>query len=1030
MNRPEHDDLPSKSFSDSEVAGAFGFAMWQHSPERWQPPTPEELEGKLPGYRVETFLGRGGMGAVYRAVQEGLDRPVAVKVLPPGLEATDPTFAERFAGEARLMAKLAHPNVVTVFDTGQTADGRLYYAMELMDGTDAARRLAEEGRLRPEEARAICLRVCDALEAAHEIGIVHRDIKPANVLISAKGVVKVADFGLARLGGREQDGLTLTGHVVGTPDFTAPEAHQPGVELDGRADLYATGVMLHQMLTGHLPRGAFKPASELVPGLDPRFDGVISRAMQEDREDRYQMASHLRHDLEQLSVVESRRKTRESPIAVPVGKVTAERHIGEASPPAPVQGEVPPLSTDAPSPAPAGRPTRRRGVLTERRIRSLVTLMAVALCALAGIASLRRTGERLASLGYDLPFLFHKPGGGQEVTVVYLDQMADGRLDRSVQAPLLDRLRESGARAAVYDILFDEPWPDPGVDAAFATAIRKFREGGGVVVLAAARETSRHEGVIVERIVPPCDPLLEAADGFGLVAFVHDDRHTVRELPVGTRDEPSLVWRAALALGTGIDESRRLEPRWINYVGPPPHPDRPEDRPPIPSVPVGAALGEINPSLFRNRVVVIGGKPGIVGSALGADLFSSPYHRWDHRGHFPLMSGVEIQANALLNLLNGNWLGRSGKRADQALVLCIAVAAGVGLSRLRPLPGLAVAALGFAALALAGVLSMHYGRIWFPWTIAAFVQLPVAFVGGTMANYYVERFFRLRLDADQRRLREAFSRYVSPKMLDRLADRGFPLDPGGEKTLAAMMFTDIENFTDICERVTDPIHIVDNLNDYFQRTTEQIFEHDGVVIKYIGDAIFAAWGVPLPDGQAALKSVRAAWRLHLNAALRMGGESLRTRVGLHFGEVVAGNIGSTRHIDYTLVGDAVNLAARLEQLNKTLGTTILMSEETARLAGGEFSTRRVGLFRVKGRRDTASVHELLGPVAATGLPSWAETYAEALAAFEEGDRKRARRLFEETDRSRLDGDGPSRFFLEHLARTDGGETGVVELREK
>ncbi len=1021
-------------FSDAEVAGAFGFAARQANHEPWHPPTPAELEGLLPGYRIEALIGRGGMGAVYRAVQINLGREVAVKLFPAGLAERDSTLIDRFVQEAQTLAKLSHPNIVSIFDAGKSDQGHLHYVMELSDGTDVARRLANEGRFGPEEARGICLRVCDALAAAHELGIIHRDIKPANVLLNTKGVVKVADFGLARFVDRTDDGHTLTGHVVGTPDFTAPEAHTPGVELDGRADLYAVGVMLYQMLTGSVPRGAFKPASEIVHGLDPRFDTVISRAMQTRREDRYQKAATLRHDLEQLSVIEPRRKTRETTIAVPVGKLTAERVRDRAAAGSSNSDGPTTPSPSRPVPPSTGKPKARKALVTERRTRWLTALLAVILAALAGLVCLQRAGQSAVTLSYDLPFLVHRPGGTGAACIVYLDQADGGRLDRSIQAPLLDVLREAGAIAVVYDLIFDEPWPDPSVDTAFAEAIRKFRAGGGVVMLAAGREARQISGAAYERLIPPHDLLLDAADDFGIVPLVHDDRFIVRELSTGTRDEPSLAWKMAFRMGANLKESERLDPRWINYAGPPPHPARPDDAPSILSIPASSVLGGpegVNPALFRGKIVVVGGSPGVIGPKLGEDLFSTPFHRYDRRGNLALMSGVEIQANLLLNLLNGNWLTRSSERSDLILVLAVALAAGLFLSRMRPLAGLGFTLLGTLGFLSAGILSMHYAGFWFPWTVAAFVQLPVAFVGGTMTNYYVERVRRVRLDADQKRLREAFSRYVSPKMLERLSEKGFHLDPGGDKTLAAMMFTDIESFSTVCERVGDPLHIVENLNDYFQRTTDKIFEHDGSVIKFIGDAIFAAWGVPFDDDEAVVKAVRAAWQLHLNATLRMDGEALRTRVGLHFGEVVAGNIGSTKHIDYTLIGDAVNVASRLEQLNKDLGTTILMSEDVAHLVGHEFCTRRLGQFRVKGRRDVTGVHELLGPRSNTVLPDWAELYEQALTAFEEGEKADAKRLFEETLRARIDGnDGPSTFFLEAIAKAEGREEGVVEMGER
>ncbi|HRK15342.1 MAG TPA: protein kinase [Prosthecobacter sp.] len=288
---------------------------------RWEPPSPEELQKLMPGYTIEKLLGRGGMGAVYRGIQMNLDRPVAIKILPPGVEKEDSSFAERFKNEAKLMAKLNHPAVVSVHDFGATQGGQLYFAMEYVDGSDVSQMIAAQGKLPPDHALAITAHVCDALAAAHELGIVHRDIKPANVLINMKGQVKVADFGLAKVEEPGQHGFTKTGYAMGTPDFVAPEALMLGMAIDGRADIYAVGVMLYQMLTGNIPRGAFKSAAQLVPGLDPRFDAIITKAMQSAREDRHQSAAELRRELDVILTVPLVRQDAPVSAAIPVAQV-------------------------------------------------------------------------------------------------------------------------------------------------------------------------------------------------------------------------------------------------------------------------------------------------------------------------------------------------------------------------------------------------------------------------------------------------------------------------------------------------------------------------------------------------------------------------------------------------------------------------------------------------------------------------------------------------------------------------------------
>ncbi len=267
----------------------------------WQPPSLEEMQAMLPQYHFEKLLGRGGMGAVYKAVQASLDRAVAIKVLPGDLVSDgsdDAQFAERFKNEARTMAKMSHPSIVNVFDFGETQSGLLYIVMEFIDGTDVAQMIASQGKLPEDYALSITAHVCDALAYAHARGVIHRDIKPANILINMEGAVKVADFGLAKQSDTAH-ALTKTNMTMGTPDFVAPEALISGVPLDGRVDLYAIGVMLYQMLTGDIPRGMWKmPGARL--GTDPRFDAIIEKAMQTDREARYQSAADLRRDLDSI----------------------------------------------------------------------------------------------------------------------------------------------------------------------------------------------------------------------------------------------------------------------------------------------------------------------------------------------------------------------------------------------------------------------------------------------------------------------------------------------------------------------------------------------------------------------------------------------------------------------------------------------------------------------------------------------------------------------------------------------------------
>jgi predicted Ser/Thr protein kinase len=261
------------------------------------PPTPAELAPHFPQLEIIEVLGQGGMGIVYRARQPGLDRFVALKIL--SLDAgKDPSFAQRFALEARSLARLNHPNIIGVYDFGQ-AGGFYYFIMEFVDGTNLREMIKN---LTPKEALAIVPKVCEALQFAHDEGIVHRDIKPENILIDKKGRVKMADFGLAKLLGKAPSDYRITAPhtVMGTPHYMAPEQLERPQEVDHRADIYSLGVVLYEMLTGELPLGRFAPPSARAQ-IDVRLDEVVLRSLENKPERRYQHASDLKTELETIT---------------------------------------------------------------------------------------------------------------------------------------------------------------------------------------------------------------------------------------------------------------------------------------------------------------------------------------------------------------------------------------------------------------------------------------------------------------------------------------------------------------------------------------------------------------------------------------------------------------------------------------------------------------------------------------------------------------------------------------------------------
>ncbi len=262
---------------------------------RIPPPSPEQIATHFPQLEIIECLGRGGMGVVYKARQKSLGRLVALKLLAPERE-KDPQFAERFSREAQALAQLDHPHIVTIYDFGQT-NGFFYLLMEFVDGVNL-RQLLRSRKLTPEEALAIVPPLCEALQFAHERGIVHRDIKPENLLLTKDGRVKIADFGIAKMLGDETQ--VAEEKAAGTPGYMAPEQMEMPPRVDSRADIYSLGVVFYEMLTGELPKQKFAAPSRRI-AVDVRIDEVVLRALEKSPELRWQTAAEMRTQVEAIA---------------------------------------------------------------------------------------------------------------------------------------------------------------------------------------------------------------------------------------------------------------------------------------------------------------------------------------------------------------------------------------------------------------------------------------------------------------------------------------------------------------------------------------------------------------------------------------------------------------------------------------------------------------------------------------------------------------------------------------------------------
>jgi adenylate cyclase len=655
-----------------------------------------------------------------------------------------------------------------------------------------------------------------------------------------------------------------------------------------------------------------------------------------------------------------------------------------------------------------------------------------ALAALLGLLTFNLDNDIVIRLlvwpSYDYPFRLHHSAPLTNIVMVYMDDDSHRELnqpyhtswDRAVHARLLDRLTADGARAVVFDIIFSDPHPTNAAgDAQFARAIKD----SGKVILAAEYTYTADGFPTVFRAI---DPLIDAAAGWGFVQLLSDQDLTVRRhlhVPPDKDAEgfSSMTWQTAALLGAAVtrNPAGRFTERWMNYYGPPGT---------IPGVSFHRAL-ETNAAcpagFFSNKVVFIGANLKTYFSGQRKDEFKTPYTRG---GQF--LAGVDVQATQFLNLVRGDWLTRLPTGAEGVLLIVSGLVLGVGLAFLRPLPATG-AALGAALLVTVGAHYLFWQhRIWLAWLIIIAVQVPVALMWSVIFNS-ISAYIQNRL------LEDSLSQYLSPALVRRMLRDPDLRKPGGRKQVVSILFSDIAGFSRVSEQIT-PEELIQLLNEYYETTIRCIKETEGIVVDIIGDAIFAIWNAPEPQPDHQRRMLRAALLFQQRLTefhRRPGRQALRTRVGLHTGEVIVGNVGSSDHYDFTAIGENVNLASRLEGLNKHLGSTVLLSGAAAGAADAGLIVRRVGRFRFKGFDKAVDVHELVvDDQAVEAARPWLEAFEDGLNKFQQGNFAGAEQSFFRALEKRRD-DGPARFYLKEIeerreAAPRPGWDGTVELKEK
>ena len=352
-----------------------------------------------------------------------------------------------------------------------------------------------------------------------------------------------------------------------------------------------------------------------------------------------------------------------------------------------------------------------------------------------------------------------------------------------------------------------------------------------------------------------------------------------------------------------------------------------------------------------------------------------------------VVAGVTIHATAFLNLIRGDYLRYIDWRWMTVIIIACGVLYGGGLVLLRPPWAVAIGLLSIPPIVYADYRAFTHDFFWFNWLLIAGFQIPVAVIWSVTYN-------SVRLHVERKLFEQTICLYVSKKFAKRIVANPNIMKQGALKQRLTIFFSDIASFTTISEGM-DPNQLEKMMNDYFQKAVQDcIFATDGTVVKYIGDAIFAFWNAPEPQSDHGFQACEAVLRFRAMKPIYVNGKELVTRIGLHTGEANVGNFGSKERFDYTALGENINLASRMEGLNKYLGTRALITGETQREVGSRLITRYLGLFRLKGFEKAVAVYELMGtPEQEADSRELRERFAAALASLPKGNLRVRRRLF-------------------------------------
>lgn len=612
---------------------------------------------------------------------------------------------------------------------------------------------------------------------------------------------------------------------------------------------------------------------------------------------------------------------------------------------------------------------------------------------------------------------------GKDVMVVLLDEAIMDQfpcrspVPRGMLARLIQIADEGGARFIGLDV-FLKNLTSEDRDNELLMAIKK---SGKVVPVSALREENGQY-----RLDFPHEAFLNAAFATGVADFpINPIDQRIRELQVYYEVEGKRVPALSSSLFL-LDQGGKVKPsklvgmerfseKWpsmnldslnrifINYQGPPASSN--PDRNIIRTLPASAVLtGLIPKAWFKNKFVLIG-----AGYADNTDSFRTPFY--SRLYDYDMMPGVEIHANALATILDGKTINTLPVAVSFMIILFFSLTLLLVEKWFNAI---------ISAIALAVLWSGYsvFCLIFFEKTNLILPMIPL--LTGLILTFILMTVYRTLTEGRQKRwIKKTFQMYLSPEFVNILLKKPDLLSLGGEEKELTVLFSDLKGFTSLSE-VMPPSDLVSLLNEYLDGMTQIIFDHGGTLDKYEGDAVMAFWGAPLEDHEHARKAVSAALemsRFSDSLSLKFqdeGRPAIKTRFGLNTGRVIVGNIGSQKRFDYTIIGDEVNLASRLESANKQYGTYLVISHSTYTLVRDHFMVRALDNLRVKGKERPVKVYEVLGRLNDSyelEFKKMLDCYRQGFLAYTKREWKEALRLFEEGSGLKPD-DGPTLTYIE------------------